>query len=110
MGYMLAVGNIVYSATKYYVSAYTEGLAKELSGHALKAKVLAPAITETEFIDKANNVENFDYSTGVKKYHTAKEMAQFLIELYESNNTVGIVNENYDFVLNDGIYPVLQGL
>ena len=46
----------------------------------------------------------------VKKYHTAKEMAQFLIELYESNNTVGIVNENYDFVLNDGIYPVLQGL
>lgn len=110
MGYMLAVGNIVYSATKYYVSAYTEGLAKELSGHALKAKVLAPAITETEFIDKANNVENFDYSTGVKKYHTAKEMAQFLIELYDSNNTVGIVNENYDFVLNDGIYPVLQGL
>lgn len=110
MGYMLAVGNIVYSATKYFVSAYTEGLAKELAGHALKAKVLAPAITETEFIDKANNVENFDYSTGVKKYHTEKEMAQFLIELYESNNTVGIVNENYDFVLNDGIYPVLQGL
>lgn len=110
MGYMLAVGNIVYSATKYFVSAYTEGLAKELAGHALKAKVLAPAITETEFIDKANNVENFYYSTGVKKYHTAKEMAQFLIELYESNNTVGIVNENYDFVLNDGIYPVLQGL
>lgn len=110
MGYMLSIGNIVYSATKYYVSAYTEGLAKELSGHALKAKVLAPAVTETEFIDKANNVENFDYSTGVKKYHTAKEMAQFLIELYESNNTVGIVNENYDFVLNDGIYPILQGL
>lgn len=110
MGYMLAVGNIVYSATKYYVSAYTEGLAKELENHPLKVKVLAPAITETDFINKANNVENFDYSTGVKNYHTAQEMAQFLITLYESEHVVGIVNENYEFTLNDGIYPVLTGL
>ncbi|MTD42005.1 SDR family NAD(P)-dependent oxidoreductase [Erwinia sp. CPCC 100877] len=110
MGYVLALGNTVYSATKYYVSVYTEGLARELQGHQLKAKVLAPAITETEFIDKANNVENFDYSTGVKQYHTAKEMAQFLIKLYESNHTVGIVNEKYEFTLNDGIHLVLQGI
>lgn len=65
---------------------------------------MAPTTTETEFIDNANNVENFGYSTGVKKYHTEKETAQFMIELYESINTVGIVKENYDFVLNDGIY------
>ena len=110
MGYMLALGNIVYSATKYYVSAYTEGLARELSDYALKAKVLAPAITETEFVDKANNVENFDYSSAVSKFHTAKEMAGFLVRLYESDAMLGIVNENYDFELRDGIYPVLAGL
>lgn len=110
MGYTLAVGSVVYSASKYFVSAYTEGLAQELQGHELKAKVLAPAITETEFIDKANNVEHFDYSTGVKQYHTAKEMAEFLIQLYESDHTVGIVNGDYEFTLNDGLHPVLQGL
>lgn len=110
MGYILALGNTIYSATKYYVSVYTEGLAKELQGHRLKAKVLAPAITETEFIAKANNLDSFDYSTGVKQYHTAKEMAQFLIKLYESDHIVGIVNEKNEFVLNDGIHPILQGL
>lgn len=108
MGYSLSLGNTVYSATKYYVSVFTEGLAKELQKNQLKAKVLAPAITETEFIDKANNIRNFDYSTGVKHYHTAKEMAKFLIELYESNKIVGIVNEKYEFILNDGIHPILK--
>lgn len=81
-----------------------------MQGHRLKAKVLAPAITETEFIAKANNLDSFDYSTGVKQYHTAKEMAQFLIKLYESDHIVGIVNEKNEFVLNDGIHPILQGL
>ncbi|GGG04417.1 hypothetical protein GCM10010912_56460 [Paenibacillus albidus] len=30
LGYAIAVGSVAYSASKYYVSAFTEGLAKEL--------------------------------------------------------------------------------
>ena len=45
LGYVIAVGSVAYSASKYYVSAFTEGLAKELElkGAKIKAKVLAPA-------------------------------------------------------------------
>ena len=52
LGYVIAVGSVAYSASKYYVSAFTEGLAKELElkGAKIKAKVLAPAVTETEFV------------------------------------------------------------
>lgn len=59
LGYAIAVGSVAYSASKYYVSAFTEGLAKELElkGAKLKAKVLAPAITETEFVKKSINAE-----------------------------------------------------
>lgn len=61
LGYAIAVGNVAYSASKYYVSAFTEGLAKELElkGAKLKAKVLAPAITETEFLESGTNTELF---------------------------------------------------
>ncbi len=42
---------VVYCATKFYVSAFTEGLARELktSGALLRAKVLAPSVNRTGF-------------------------------------------------------------
>lgn len=110
LGYVVALGNVVYSATKFFASVYTEGLARELSaaGAQLKAKVLAPAITETEFIQVANELENFDYSKGMRMFHTAQEMAGFMIQLYESDKTLGIVSGEYEFELRDGIFPVLD--
>ncbi|QTL52249.1 SDR family NAD(P)-dependent oxidoreductase [Priestia aryabhattai] len=110
MGYMVALGSVVYSATKYYVSAFTEGLANELINNKISVKVLAPAVTETEFINKSLNVTEFDYKAGVSNYHSAKEMAEFMITLYESDKVIGIVNEKYEFNLLDGIYPILRGL
>ncbi|WP_339237634.1 SDR family NAD(P)-dependent oxidoreductase [Paenibacillus sp. FSL R5-0517] len=113
LGYAIAVGNVAYSASKYYVSAFTEGLAKELElkGAQLKAKILAPAITETEFIQKSLNAEAFDYKANMSKYHTAKEMAGFMLDLYDRNDVVvGIVDQNYDFQLTAPMYPVLSEL
>ncbi|MGA9230996.1 MAG: SDR family NAD(P)-dependent oxidoreductase, partial [Exiguobacterium oxidotolerans] len=54
-GYRIVPNAVTYCATKFYVSAYTEGLAQELqqSGAKLRAKVLAPAATETEFADRS---------------------------------------------------------
>lgn len=105
-GYATMPDAIVYSASKFYVSSFTEGLALELTrtGAKMKAKVLAPAVTETEFIKQANDVEEFDYRSNMKKFHTAKEMAKFLIKLYNSDKIVGRVDSNtYEFRLQDPI-------
>ncbi|ASR48117.1 SDR family NAD(P)-dependent oxidoreductase [Paenibacillus kribbensis] len=110
LGYAIAVGSVAYSASKYYVSAFTEGLAKELElkGAKLKAKILAPAITETEFVKKSIDVEDYDYKANMPKYHTAKQMAGFMVDLYDSNEVVGIVDQNYDFNLRGQIYPIIS--
>lgn len=111
LGYVIALGSVTYSASKFYVSAFTEGLAKELEqkGAKMKAKVLAPAITETEFMNPGNDKDTFDYSAHMPKYHTAKQMAGFMINLFDSNEVVGIVDENYSFLLRKQIYPAIGG-
>ncbi|WCT54234.1 SDR family NAD(P)-dependent oxidoreductase [Paenibacillus kyungheensis] len=110
LGYIIAIGTVAYSASKYYVSAFTEGLAKELElkGAHLKAKVLAPAITETDFIKVSNDVEDYQYENNIPKYHTAQQMAGFMVNLYESNETVGIVDSEYNFKLTAPIYPTIS--
>ncbi|MBL3646416.1 SDR family NAD(P)-dependent oxidoreductase [Bacillus vallismortis] len=109
LGYVIAVGSVAYSASKYYVSAFTEGLAKELElkGAKMKAKVLAPAMTETEFAKHANDKKEFDYKANLPMYHTAKQMAGFMMEVYYKDEVVGVVDENYEFNLRKPIYPIL---
>ncbi|MBG9489639.1 MULTISPECIES: SDR family NAD(P)-dependent oxidoreductase [Bacillus] len=109
LGYAIAVGSVAYSASKYYVSAFTEGLAKELElkGAKMKAKVLAPAMTETEFTKHANDMKEFDYKANLPMYHTAKQMAGFMMEVYDKDEVVGVVDENYEFNLRKPIYPIL---
>ncbi|MFB5760613.1 SDR family NAD(P)-dependent oxidoreductase [Paenibacillus medicaginis] len=110
LGYAIAVGSVTYSATKYYVSAFTEGLAKELElkGAKLKAKILAPAITESEFAQKSIDAEAFDFKANMPKYHTSKQMAGFMMDLYDSHEVVGIVDQNYTFNLRGQIYPLIS--
>ncbi|ACB60851.1 short-chain dehydrogenase/reductase SDR [Exiguobacterium sibiricum 255-15] len=106
-GYRIVPNAVTYCATKFYVSAYTEGLAQELknSGAKLQAKVLAPAATETEFADRSRGEAGFDYSKNVAKYHTAAEMATFLDQLLNSDQIVGIVNaEDYSFELRGPLF------
>lgn len=110
LGYAISLGSVVYSASKYYVSAFTEGLARELKlqNAKLTAKILAPAMTETEFVDNANNVQNFDYRSTFDKFHTAKEMAGFMLDVYDSDKVIGLVDGKYEFGLRDQIYPILE--
>ncbi|KGP91823.1 oxidoreductase [Pontibacillus chungwhensis BH030062] len=110
-GYNIVGGAVTYCSTKFYVSAFTEGLAQELQGKGAKmrAKVLAPAATETEFMKRSFDVEDISYEGNVPQYHTAKEMAHFLLDLYDSNKVVGIVDgETYEFHLKDPIYPYVE--
>ncbi|MFF2912707.1 SDR family NAD(P)-dependent oxidoreductase [Paenibacillus sp. NPDC057934] len=110
-GYTIVGNAITYCATKFYVSAFTEGLSHELKsqGAPMQAKVLAPAATETEFAKRSFDVAEFEYHGTVPKFHTAKEMAHFMLDLYDSNSVVGIVNGlTYEFELRDTIYNYIE--
>ena len=101
-GYQIVPTVVTYCATKFYVSAFTEGLAHELSarGAKLRAKLLAPAATQTEFGAVANDNPAYDYDKAFGTYHTSAEMADFLLALYDSDKTLGIVDrETYTFRL-----------
>ena len=107
-GYQIVGYSVAYCATKFYVSAFTEGLAQEMKekGAAMQVKVLAPNATETEFIKSALHLDEFNYEELVPKFHTAKEMAGFMLDLYDGEKIVGMVNGlSYDFELRDPIYP-----
>jgi len=101
-GYTIVPNAITYCATKFYVSTFTEGLAWELKENRAKmqAKVFAPAATKTEFGKIANDVSEYNYDKVFSVYHTSKQVANFILELYDSQKTVGLVDrENFSFHL-----------
>lgn len=111
-GYTIVPSAVVYCATKFFVSAFTEGLAEELktSGARLQAKVLAPAATKTEFGNVANQTDAYDYDQAFGTYHTSKDMAQFLLQLFDSRKTVGYIDrDSFTFELSDGRLPSAYG-
>lgn len=106
-GYIIVPNAITYCASKFFVSTFTEGLARELqeSNAKLQAKVLAPAATKTNFGNVANNIDEYDYDKSFGSYHTSKQMADFLLELYDSNEVVGTVNrESFEFELTSPLF------
>lgn len=107
-GYTIVPNAVTYCAAKFYVSAFTEGLARELSAEKspLKVKVLAPAATKTEFGKVASGAQSYDYDAHFHSFHTAEEMAEFLLQLYDSDNVVGKVDRNtFDFETSGGLLP-----
>lgn len=106
-GYIIVPNAVTYCASKFFVSTFTEGLARELEAcnAKLQAKVLAPAATKTNFGNTANNVQGYDYDKSFGTYHTSKEMADFLLKLYDSNEVVGLVNrESFEFELSSPLF------
>ena len=71
----------------------------------MQVKVLSPATTKTEFGKIANNVEEYNYDKLFGTYHTSKQMAYFLMKLYDSDKVVGIVDrETFEFQLLNPIF------
>ena len=106
-GYTIVPTAVTYCATKFYVSTFTEGLARELksSNAKMQAKVLAPAATKTEFGKVANDVTEYDYDKLFGTYHTSEQMADFLMHLYDSDKVVGAVNrETFEFKMFDPLF------
>jgi short-subunit dehydrogenase len=106
-GYIIVPTAVTYCASKFFVSTFTEGLARELqaANAKLQAKVLAPAATKTNFGNVANNIEEYNYDKSFGTYHTSKQMADFLLELHDSNEVVGAVNrESFEFELKSPLF------
>ena len=107
-GYTIVPTAVTYCAAKLYVSTFAEGLAWELkeAGVKMRAKVLAPAATKTEFGMVVNNLSEYDYDKSFRPYHTSRQMAGFLLELYDSENVVGMVDrETFSFRLAGPLLP-----
>lgn len=107
-GYHVWPNTIMYSATKFFVSALTEGLADELrtKGAKMQAKVLAPNATATEFQRVAKDLDHdVNYADVFPKYNTSATLADFLIQLLNSDATVGLVNDHYELELSDSRLP-----
>ena len=101
-GYTIVPNAVTYCAAKFYVSAFTEGLDRELraSGAKLRAKVFAPAATKTEFGQVASHASQYDYDAHFPRYHTSAEAAALLLALYDGEQTVGLVDrETFAFQL-----------
>ena len=72
----------------------------------MRAKVLAPAATKTEFGMVANNVRDYDYDKSFGTYHTSRQVADFLLKLYDSEKVVGMVDrESFSFRLTEPLFP-----
>ncbi|MGT2637859.1 SDR family NAD(P)-dependent oxidoreductase [Streptococcus ratti] len=112
-GYILAPMATAYAGTKFYVSAFTEGLDLELkaTGAKMRAKVLAPASTKTNFANVATNRTDVTYgedSQYFKKFNTSEDVAGFLYDLYQSDKFLGLVDhETFTLALEDGKFDNL---
>lgn len=73
-GYALFEEAIPYSATKFFVTALTEGLARELASqnHPMRAQLLVPGPIATEI-----------------QFHTAAQVAGFTMQLFDREAMVG---------------------
>lgn len=103
-GYTIVPTAVMYCATKFFVSAFTEGLSRELveSGAKMRAKIFAPAATKTNFGNVANDITDYDYDKSFGTYHTCAQTVDFLMQLHDSPFPVGLVNrETFAFSLCD---------
>ena len=88
-GYSVGPHLAAYTATKYYVSAYTECLIHEVSTSPdakIRVKVLAPGSTDSEFFAVATGGMEKPKSS---KSNTSEDMAEFMLKLHESDYPVG---------------------
>jgi short-subunit dehydrogenase len=113
-GYALFDSSIPYSASKFFVTALTEGIAQELSAQKLpmRAQLLAPGPIATEFMINAMEGSKMDAMSAEDmdkvQFHTPDQVAEFAMQLYDSDAVVGGVQPDMSFLLSGGLHKVGQ--
>ena len=55
-------------------------------------------------------MDTYDYDKAFGTYHTSQQMAEFLLKLYDSDSTLGIVDrETFQFELRPPMFPYANG-
>lgn len=107
-GYALFPGSVPYSATKYFVTALTEGIRLDLEaqGGTLQAKVMVPGPIDTEFTAiSLADTKMPQRGTGGVRFHTPDQIADFTYQLFESDSSVGMVDiADMSFHLRDSMH------
>ncbi|WP_193161629.1 SDR family NAD(P)-dependent oxidoreductase [Microbulbifer hainanensis] len=107
-GYKMFPTAVTYCATKFYVAAFTEGVAHDLQDEnkPMRAKVLAPAATRTDFFEKAYTNAGLESEDEEKRdeYFPPEKLAEYAYELYQSDKVVGYVGDKFQFELRDPMF------
>lgn len=104
MGYTLSAEATLYSASKFFVTSFTEGLYLELQEKKpqLQVKLYAPSAIRTNFSFVAGNLADKDYDKVFKRYHTKEQAGEDVYTLYKSEHFLGLVEpKDYVFRLHD---------
>ncbi|GLR08976.1 short-chain dehydrogenase [Mixta theicola] len=111
-GYSVFDIAVTYCATKFFVAAFTEGLAQNLQdqGKKMRAKVIAPGPTQSEFVARSsdNGGINGDGLFAEDSFITADTLANYTWQLYDSDSTVAIVNADRRLMLKSPVYPYIR--
>jgi hypothetical protein len=107
-GYSLFSTAIPYSASKFFVTAFTEGLIHDLkiANSPFRAKLMAPGPIDTEFTKISlaeTKLGNLDISK--VQFHTPQQIADFTYQLYTSDKPVGMVDlASMGFILSETVH------
>lgn len=111
-GYSVFDIAVTYCATKFFVAAFTEGLAQNLQdqGKKMRAKVIAPGPTQSEFVVRSSDNSGID-GDGLfaeDSFITAETLADYTWQLYDSDSIVGIVSADRRLMLKPPVYPYIR--
>lgn len=109
VGYGVSSRVPAYSATKFYVSAFSEALYWEMkdANAKLRVKVMAPAATSTEFgmISKGEKLLT-PINPKDGDGNTSEEIAKFIGQLHDSEYCLGYIEtDDYTFHMSDPRIP-----
>lgn len=111
-GYSLFDIAVTYCATKFFVAAFTEGLAQNLrdQGKKMRAKVIAPGPTQSEFVTHSSDHGGIsgDGLFAEDSFITAEKLAEYTWQLFDSDSTVGIINADRQLMLKSPVYPYIN--
>lgn len=95
-GYTMYSGAVPYCASKFYVSAFTEGVQLDLhtADKPMRAKILCPGPTASEFFDAGSigSARRPFEDASPDTFLSTEQLAAYAYELFESDQTIGIVD------------------
>lgn len=105
VGFEILLDELIYSSSKFFISTFSEGVAKILKekNYKLKIKLFAPSSTESELLNEMLNYSNISKEEKEKiiinkknKQKSIEKIIAYFFELYESDYIIGIVDSKED--------------